>query len=83
VAQEVYKDVTFKPKINAISARIAPDTSIIERSQNLEAVKRREQLKQEYQKQEDSVCTFKPQINLAGKPEYAEKQSEYAAQNSK
>ena len=46
--QEVYKDLTFKPKINQISARIAPDTSIVDRSQNYEGVKRKEQLKQEH-----------------------------------
>ena len=41
----MYRDVTFKPKINAISARIAPDTSVIERAQNMEGVKKKEQLK--------------------------------------
>ena len=81
--QEVYKDLTFKPKINQISARIAPDTTIVERSMNYEGVKRKEQLKQEYQKQEDEKCTFKPQINLAGKKEYEDKRSEYALDNSK
>lgn len=70
--------MTFKPKINTISARIAPDTSIIERSQNCEGVRRKEQLRQEYQKQEDEMCTFKPKVNLAGKKDYDNKSSEYA-----
>ena len=42
ISQQVYRDLTFKPKINGISARIAPDTSIIERTQNQEVVKRKE-----------------------------------------
>lgn len=71
--------MTFKPKINSISARIAPDTSIIERSQNIDGVRRKEQLRQDYQRKEEEKCTFKPKINLAGKKEYVDKQSEYAA----
>ena len=50
VKQKVYKDHTFKPKINDVSARIAPDTSIIERSMNQAGVQRKEQIKQEMQK---------------------------------
>ena len=46
IEQEVYRDMTFKPKINAISARIAPETSVIVRSQNQDQIKRKEQLKQ-------------------------------------
>ena len=83
ITQEVYKDVTFKPKINAISARIAPETSVIERAHNQDAINRKEQLKQEYQRKEEEACTFKPKINLAGNKKYEDKQSEYAAQNSK
>ena len=70
--------MTFKPKINAISARIAPDTSIIERSQNYEGIKRKEQLRLEYQQMQDNQCTFKPKVNLAGNKEFEEKSSEYA-----
>ena len=38
---------TFKPKINPISAKIAPKTSIIERSTNEDAMKKREMLRAE------------------------------------
>ena len=49
----------------------------------MEGVKRKEALRQEQQERQDEACTFKPKINLAGKKEYVDKQSEYAAQNSK
>ena len=65
--QELYKDYTFKPKINAISARIAPETSIIERSMNNEIAQRKELIRKEIEDQQEKNCTFKPQINLSKK----------------
>ena len=45
--REVNSQYTFQPKINEISARIAPPTSIIDRSMNNEGVRRKEKLREE------------------------------------
>ena len=47
--REVNSQYTFQPKINEISARIAPPTSIIDRSMNNEGVRRKEKLREEAQ----------------------------------
>jgi len=40
--REVYSECTFQPKINAISSQIAPSQTAAERSQNTEAIRKRE-----------------------------------------
>ena len=47
--QQVYGEYTFQPKINAISQRIAPPTSIVDRSQNIEGIRKKERLREEVQ----------------------------------
>ena len=45
--KEAYDQYSFQPKINEISAIIAPQTSLIDRSMNNEGVRRKEKLREE------------------------------------
>lgn len=63
ITNEVYKDVTFSPKIDNVSKAIGRRNSIQELYENSRGKKRRESVKEKLDEELKSQCTFKPVTN--------------------